>query len=106
MALFLAPLDCVKAADPPNGPAAAPFLTRTTHTLSTPPTVPSHVIPSGMRTSRGKSVLVARERPWMPRPGTSRVTSAFWKASGSVPPEVPSTAASRGPAPSWLIWMC
>jgi hypothetical protein len=48
--------------------------------------------------------LVARLSPWKPMPGTSCVTSAVWNAAGSVPPEVPSTAAWSGPAPSWLIW--
>lgn len=31
------------------------------------------------------------------------MTWASWNAAGSVPPDVPSTAASKGPAPSWLI---
>jgi hypothetical protein len=60
-------------------------------------------MPAGICTVRGKSLLVARLSPPNPRPGTSCVTAARWNASGSVPPDVPSTAASMGPAPSWLI---
>ena len=40
----------------------------------------------------------------MPRPGTFCVTCALWKAVGSVPPDVGSTAALSGPAPSWFTW--
>ena len=48
--------------------------------------------------------MVAAERPPMPIPGTFWVTVAVLKAVSSVPPEVPSTAAVKGPAPSWLTW--
>ena len=58
----------------------------------------------GERTLTGKSVVVAAERPPMPIPGTFWVTLASWKAAGSVPPEVASIWAVRGPAPSWLTW--
>lgn len=49
-------------------------------------------------------MFVSRERPVFPRPSSaSWVISAVWKAAGSVPPEVGSMSASRGPAPSWFI---
>lgn len=37
-------------------------------------------------------------------PGTFWVTFACLNAAGSVPPEVASTIAVKGPAPSWLHW--
>lgn len=40
----------------------------------------------------------------MPMPGTFWVTVAALKAEASVPPEVGSTMAVKGPAPSWLTW--
>jgi hypothetical protein len=104
IALLRAADVCVKATDPPKGPAAAPLRTRATQTLLTPATVASQVIPAGILICMSNSVLVASEMPWTPRPGTSLVTSAFWKAASEVPPEVPSTSAVKGPAPSWLIW--
>lgn len=60
-------------------------------------------MPAGICTVNGKSWLVTRLSPWKPKPGTSCVTSAVWNADASVPPEVASTEAVRGPAPSWLI---
>ena len=56
------------------------------------------------RTLTGKSMEEAADRPPIPIPGTFWVTVAFWKAAGSVPPEVASIMAVRGPAPSWLTW--
>lgn len=103
-ALFFAAVLCVKAALPPNGPASALFCSLTMHTLDAPPAVPEHVMPWGIWTFTGKSVVVAAERPPMPMPGTFWVTWAFWKAAGSVPPEVGSISAVSGPAPSWLTW--
>ena len=93
----------MNAKAPPNGPAAAVFWTLPTQTLSAPPTEPEQVMPAGIWTVSGKSMLVAAERPPMPRPGTFWVTAAFLNAAGSVPPEVGSMAAVNGPAPSWLI---
>ena len=51
-----------------------------------------------------KSVVVAVERPPIPKPGTSWTTLADWKASSLDPPEEGSMAAWKGPAPSWLTW--
>ena len=92
----------MKATEPPNGPARAAFCSLATQTLEAPPTEPEQVIPAGMAMATGKSMVWAAERPPMPIPGTFWVTSAFWKAAGSVPPEVGSTMAVNGPAPSWL----
>jgi hypothetical protein len=103
-ARFFAAVDCVKAADPPNGPASAEFCMRTTHTLVAPPAVPWHVMPAGICTLTGKSMVEAADRPPMPMPGTFWVTCAVLKAAGSVPPEVASIMAVKGPAPSWLTW--
>lgn len=104
MARFLAAGDWVKAADPPNGPARAEFCSLATHTPVAPPAVPEHVMPAGIWIATGKSMVVAPERPPMPIPGTFWVTWAVWKADASVPPDVGSTIAVRGPAPSWLTW--
>lgn len=40
--------DCVKAAEPPNGPARAAFWTRTTQTFEAPPTLAEQVMPAGI----------------------------------------------------------
>jgi hypothetical protein len=94
----------VKATEPPNGPASAAFWSLATQTFSAPPTEPEQVMPAGIWIATGKSMVWAAERPPMPIPGTFWVTSAVLKAFGSVPPDVASTMAVRGPAPSWLTW--
>jgi hypothetical protein len=94
----------VKATDPPNGPASAAFWSLATQTFSAPPTEPEQVIPAGIWIATGKSMVEAAERPPIPIPGTFWVTSAVLKAAGSVPPDVASTMAVNGPAPSWLTW--
>lgn len=95
MARFLAAGDCVKATDPPNGPAAAEFCSLATQTLDAPPTEPEQVIPAGICIATGKSIVEAAESPPTPIPGTFVVTSASWKAAGSVPPLVGSTATGK-----------
>ena len=61
-----------------------------------PPGNPTVYPLHGAGSETGKSVVVAPERPPIPMPGTFWVTSAVWKAEGSVPPDVGSTAAVRG----------
>lgn len=94
----------MKATDPPKGPAAAAFWSLATQTPEAPETVPEQTVPAGICILTGKSMVAAAERPPIPIPGTLVVTSAVLKAAGSVPPEVESTDAVNGPAPSWLTW--
>lgn len=100
MARALAAGDWVKATDPPKGPASALFWSLAMQTPVAPPMLPWQVMPAGIWIATGKSMAVASERPPMPTPGTFWVTVACWKADGSVPPEVGSTMAVKGPAPS------
>ena len=94
----------MKATDPPKGPARALFCSLATQTPDAPPTDPEQVMPAGIWMATGKSIVVAAESPPMPIPGTFWVTVAVLKAEASLPPDVPSTEAVKGPAPSWLTW--
>lgn len=72
--------------------------------LSTPPTLPEQTIPLGILTLIRKEDMTLFDKPPVPEPGTSSVTSACWKALGSEPPEDGSMLAITGPAPSVLTY--
>jgi hypothetical protein len=57
-ARFLAAVDCVKAAEPPKGPARAAFCMRTMQTFWAPPAVPWQVMPWGIWTCACVSCVV------------------------------------------------
>ena len=57
MERFLAAADCVNATDPPKGPASAAFWSLATQTPDAPPTEPEQVMPAGIWTATGKSMV-------------------------------------------------